>query len=528
MRSLSRQHSMKLAVSAVLAGIGLFAIGCDERAADRKAISQFEKGDWKAAASEKDASPVVNAIASGRAAEDQMAKALPAYRELVTNQILISDGMWYLSRLASTASHIQASAGYLANYNPSAALALLDKTLQQVKGDGQGAWSPANVDVQMPTLSALNTRSNQLKDSIAEIERNIADLKQKQQAATESADKLMDQSKAQKGEKSLALFRQSADARKQATALTIQMDQAQSSLVPLQQELAVVQDQITVAGEAVNIMSGHRDNIEKSWRGITAQADQRAANVAAIFARGTPERPGTIAAQATRLSELLAKQDKLATTYEQQLQDANALAKQAVSSSEKAIKEAQSIKASGSNKAANPNELYKLAVDPSTARYDQANIELSLGSHQAGRASLMATRAHVLQDVTEIAAQLKQQLPEGLDAAAAKADAEKLATGAADNLKSADALFGTVSEAPAAPAFTKRSATIGQMFASHSEALLATTQGDAAAAKQFFDQAKALRDRLAEGGEPLPSLPPSLQGSAAPANPATTPAVEKQ
>jgi hypothetical protein len=275
-------------------------------------------------------------------------------------------------------------------------------------------------------------------------------------------------------------------------------------------------------------MSGHRDNIEKSWRGITAQADQRANFVAAIFAKGTPERPGTIAAQATRLSDLLAKQDKLSTSYEQQLHDANTMAKQAVSSSEKALKETQQIKASGGNKGANPNELYKLAVDPSTARFTQAHIELSLGSQQAGRASLMSTRAHVLQDVSDIAAQLKQQLPEGLDAAAAKAEAEKLATGATENLKSADSLFGTVSEAPAAPAFTKRSATIGQMLASHGEALLATTQGDAAAAKQFLDQAKALRDRLAEGGEPLPSLPTSLQGPATPSNAATTPAVEQQ
>lgn len=519
MRWSSRQRSIRVAVSVVLAGLGLFAVGCDDRAADSAAVKQMRAGDYKAAAAEKDVSPAIAALAASRAADEQHAKALPTYRDLASNQVMLSDAMWYLARLSTTASQVQASVGYLSGYNPKQALATLDQIVQAVKGDGQQSWSPANVEVQMPTIAALTARSNQLRDQITEIQNNLTQLRQKQQSLMQQSEKLLADSNTQKGEQSLQTFRQASDTRKQATQVAIQVAQAEAALVPVQQELATVEDQAKLAGESLNVMTSHREDIEKSWRGISAQADQRASAVAAIFAASTPERPGTIPAQAARLADLLATQDKLASSYEQQLTEAASYAKTAASSADRAVKEIQLTKAPGT-KAKNPNELAKVALDPSTARFDQGHIEYSLGSYQAGRAALLATRARVLEDVAQTAGQLKQQLPQGLDAAAAKADSTKVAAEASTNLAAAADSFSNASGASPLE-YTKRSATIGQMMTLQSQALLANSQGDAATSKQYLDEAKALREQLQQSGQ-LPGLPTS----AAPAAPAA-PAVEQ-
>ncbi len=512
MRWSSRQRSIRIAVSTVLAGFGLMIVGCDQAGADANAVSYMRQGDFKAAARERDASNTIQAIAAGRAADEQLARTVPTYRELASNQVMVFDSLWYLSRLATMASQVKASAGYLSYYNPQEALSKLDSTVAAVKGNGQQDWSPADLDVQMPTIASLTNRSNPLKDGITELENQLNELRRRQQSLTQQSEKLLADSRAAKGEQALELYKQSADTRKQATEVSIQIANAEAALVPLQQQLAVVEDQIKLINESVNVMTGHRDNLERSWRGITAQADERADAVSSIFASNTPERPGTIPAQAARLSELIAEQERLASQYEQDLQEAVAFAKQAVTASDVAYKEAQQGKWKGS-KNGNPYDLMKVATNPATARFTQAHFEFAMGTYQAGRAAELDLRARVLQNVAEIARELNQPLPQSLDASTAQTQAEQASAAATDTLSSAEQLFATASEAPAAAqlSFVKRSATIGHMAALHAESLLSQTKGDAAAAKQYLDQAKAVRDQLQQSGEPLPSLPTSLK-----------------
>ena len=500
----TRQTSMRAATSAVLAGLGLLVIGCDERAADRKAISQFDKGDWVAAANEKGASPAIVALASGRATDEQLAKALPTYRDVAAHQVMIADAMWYLSRLATSAGEISASSVSLAKYDPAAALASIDKTVKDVNGNGAQSWSPAGLGVEMPTIAFLTNRSNQLKDQIVEVQGKLAELKKQQQGLADNSVKLLDESKAAQGEKSVELFRQSADARKQSSDVNVQANQAEAALVPLQQELAVVQDQMQIAGQALNVMTGHRETIDKSWRGILAQADERTKYVGAMFVRLSNERSDNIITQAARLAVLVAEQDKLSALYEQQLQEASTSAKAAVGSSEKALREAESEQIKTSvppTAAANPNELFKLALDPSTARFTEGHVQFALGTHQAGRAAQLSSRARAITGVAEIAKQIQQKLPEGLDPTPIKAESEKIADQASENLKSAEQLFVTVSEAPRAASYTKRAATIGQKVTLEASASLASTRGDAATAKGYLDKAKDLNDKLTGGAQ---------------------------
>ena len=497
----TRQHSMRAATSAVLAGLGLLVIGCDERAADRKAISQFDKGDWVAAANEKGASPAIVALASSRATDEQLAKALPTYRDIAAHQVMIADATWYLSRLATSAGKISASSVSLAKYDPAAALASIDKTVKDVKGNGAQSWSPDGLGVKMPTIAFLTNRLNQLKDQIVEVQGTLADLKKQQQGLAENSVKLLDESKAAQGEKSVELFRQSADARKQSSDANVKVNQAEAALVPLQQELAVVQEQMQIAGEAINIMTGHRETLDKSWRGILAQADERTKYAGAMFARLSNERSDNIITQAARLAVLVAEQDKLSALYEQQLQEASASARSAVGSSEKAIRESEPIKTSvPALAAANPNALFKLALDPSTARFTEGHVQLALGTHQAGHAAQLSSRARAVTGIAEVASQLQQKLPEGLDPAPIKADAEKIADQASENLKSAEQLFVTVSEA-SVPAFTKRAATKGQIVTLQASASLAATRGDAATATGYLDRAKAFEEQLTGGAQ---------------------------
>lgn len=525
MRHTFRQRAFTAAISAVLATIATGLTGCDQSSTpDGKAATSIRNGDYQAAAKEKGASPANIALAAKGAASEQYAASLPAYASLADQQVAISQKLWQINRLSLTAQRMADSARELNKYKPDAALAEIDKTVTLVRGEGQQGWTVAE-DVTLPTATTMQAKANELKDKIAEIQRTLSGLKPKHAEAVASARQLQEQSKDAKGEQAVALFKQSVDGRKQANELAIQIEQTEASLVSLEQDLAVAESQTQQYAQTIEQFAGQRDVLEKGWRGVSAQIEQRSGYAGQVYARTDDVRFGSVTLKAQELAQLSEEYAKQSQAYQQQLDGASSLARDAVSNAEKALKDMPREQTGG--KGVTPTKLAQAALNAAATRVLQGQIQYTKGTELSVEASLAALQARVAESVAQLGATLGQPVPESMnDAARAKLKTEQgeLVTKAGDVLKGAGELFDTAMQARDVAPETKRAATVGKMVALAGSARVMQTAGDAATAKQTLDEAKALRDSLLEGGA-LPSLPETLQGSA-PAKPATP--VEQQ
>lgn len=511
----SRHHALKIAVGTVVTAMGITA-GC-ERAADTAAMKFVEAGDYRAAAAENKAIPAIAKVANSLAADSTYYPATATYQSLAGTQMEAAGELWRLNTVAIIADQMAASSQYLLKHNPQAAIAAIDTTVNQIQSKDSAAWVAGDTGVEVSTIFASQTQVDQLKDKIAELERQLAALQQKRQQTTQQSIDLMNKSEQAKGAASVDFFRQASELRKQASGLVVRSQDIENQLLPLRQDLAQVQASAEVVAQLPDIMAGHRDMVERSWRGINSQADQRLNAATAVFSRG--ERTGGVMDHANKVAALLVQQDAQAATYEKQMQEAIGYAKAAVTAAENALRQAGTAGAGGS-----PAKVLVAAMDPATARFTQAHMELALGSEKGGRAELLASRARTAQSVADVAKRLNQPVPEVLEPQAAATAKQQAAQEAAETLKSAVELYANAAQAGSVPVYTRHAADIGQMTALHASALVAMAQDDAATAKQYMDQAIEIRDRLAIASESLPSLPASMRNGI-PA-PAVAPAFE--
>lgn len=517
MRSVSRHHVVKATFAMALATVGIVSMGCDAKEADRKAVSQYKQGDYKAAAKGA-ASPVVQALAARAAANQDLAASLTTFRDLNVSQLHVADALVSLNRLASQATIIYNASAALSGLDPAKSIQTIDNTVQQVKGDNAATWSPVDTDVQIATLAAAAARTNELKDQKAEIERNIAALTQQRDAASADSAKLMAESEAAKGESALQSFRKAVDARQQATSLDIQVKQATASLIPIDQELAEIAAQSKVSAETLGILASFKEQLEWNWRNVQKEASVQAQIAASIFGKGPDDKGGTIVARAARLADLTADQDKLAAQYEEQLKSAASYAKDSVSATEKAFREVGAARSK-----AGADGLASFALDPSFSRFGQGYADFTLGASKLAQASLAAAKTRAIANVAEIGKTVNQKLPDNLNADTAKKQLDTAIADGSEGLKSASEVFGNVADTASFPDL-KKDAQIGQIYALDVTGLLLSNSlipSDLENSKKAFDEARALRDKLVESGGKLPAVTPSLQGGA-PATPASS------
>lgn len=531
MRLTIRHQAFKAAISAVLASTAIGLVGCDTRnTPDGKAAQKILNEDFQAAAKEKGASPSITALAAKVAASEQVASALPAYANLADQQIVISQKLWQIGRLNLTAERIGASAGELTKYKPDAALAELDETLALVKGGTQKEWMAAE-GVSLPAAATSMANANALKDKIAETQRTLAQLNQQHDQLAEGARQLMEQSNSASGEQAVKLFKQSADTRKQAGGIAVQIEQTEASLVPLQQDLKVAEDQAQQSAQTVDLFTGQRDAIEKGWRGVAAQMEQRTGYAGQVYSKLDDAQFASVSVGARELAQLTDEYAKQSQTYLQQLDAAGALVRDAINNAQNALKEIPRSQAGA--RGPTVATLAQMSLDPSATRVLQGQIQYGIGSEFGAQASLSAFESRIADKVAQVGAALKQSIPESMnDAARAKLKTEQgeQLKKAGESLKAAGETFDTAMQAMATSPDTKQAATIGRMITLADSASVMQTAGDTANAKQALDEAKALRDSLLQAG-PISGLPDSLQGAApaapAPAAAPTTGAVEQ-
>ena len=511
----SRQLIIKMAAASIILSLGGTMVGCDRDEADIRAASAIKNSDYQAAAREKQASPMLVALAARAAANNQYAATLPDSHKLTDQQLAISQSVLFLGRESQRVRRTVDSSNALSKYDPQQAMGQADQAAEQVKGGSAASWSPANTDAAIPTISALTATTNKLKDQIAEIERTLADVTRQRDTLAEQALQLMVQSNAATGQQSVDLYKQSADARKQIADLEVRIEQTQVSLVPLKQDLAVAEDQSKIAADVVASMGKVKDGMAYGWRGVSAEQGKRTELAQGWFGTKETKDANTVAGQAAVLGDLMNNYRAQSTKLQQGIDQAIGFAKEGSASSDKAYKMLSTriqARASESSPLVDALKNMQQTADPAGAKFTQGTLELASGTVDEQLTAVYASQGAMADAVADAAKAVEQPVPEAVkgdtlkqNLAGASDKAQSILKGAATQFQSAASNSQTVN----APAL-KRAATIGNMSSQFASAVTAGAAGDSGMAKQFLDQVMLLRDSLKDTG-PLPSLPERIQ-----------------
>lgn len=513
MRRISQNRTTRVATRCLLPLV-LAAGGCDllqdpEVAADQRAADAVRRGDYQAAAQEKNASPAVAALAQQLAARENYADAVVICRQLDENELAIAKALWDIGRMADQAQFLAHSSTALSGYNPQKAITNIDRMIKQVQGGQSAQWSApaASSTVPLPTIAATEQNAKQLKDRLDEMQRQLQSLQQQRISLLQRAQQLKEQSNTASGRQSVELYKQAADTTRQAEDVNIRIEEVQAALIPLQQDLAVAEEMLRVSSKTLEVMTGHRESIEKGWRGVQAQADERLKAAGALFSADATHQ-ASVLSRSRQLNQLLADRQSAGENYEQAIQSSLQHAQAAVSSAESAARPLTS--GARGERGVTPRKLALLTLDPAGARFSQGRTAFSLGDYQLAQTQLTAMRARVAEKLQQTAQTLNQKLPEGFDPAALTTELQQRITQTAESLKSADEQFATVIESPLASDHLRDIAQIGRMVTLHASAVTARIANDPAAA-EHLTSAKAIRDALAEKGVAMPALAAELQ-----------------
>jgi hypothetical protein len=401
----------------------------------------------------------------------------------------------------------------------SAAIAGSDDKPDWVKTDGGNLASVAATD---KAVAALQGQVSQLEEQIKSASDQRNDLMAK-------SDQLTEQSKREQREKSVDLFTQGADARKQAADLAAKIDQDDSRLARTKADLAVQMAQQDALKAAAVAVDARKSSVNESWAAIEAQITAIKAHSGTLIGDSTDapvptKGPATINGKSAELVKLVKANKvvrdeavnhynnaigfygdalKRATDLNAKLSDPTHLG--AMDRQERADRDAWTIE--------------KDAADPAQFRYLQASAQLDLAEFYAGasnEAKAVASLGSTMKPVLDAAG---QPVPTGLDDF--NGDMSKAVT---DQQKLADAAFKDAVENlsnvtdGAAPPELKHGAYVSAMLAQYGWSLLASSAGDATGAAKHLSEAGTAQANALQGGA-LPAMLPADLAAAAPAAP---------
>ena len=427
---------------------------------------------------------------------------------------------------------------------------VLDALKQQATAVAGSEDKPDWVKTQSDNLTATAATDK----AVAALQGQVQQLQQQVKAETDQrndllaqADKFAQDAGREQHQRSVDLFVQGADARKQAADLGVKIDQDNDQLAQVQADLAVQmaeQDGLKSAGKGID---SRTSAVNDSWTAIGEQIKAIKAHSAAQMGDafdvppagrgGTPMIPRTINAEAAELAAVV-KRNKgvreeaethynaaadfyndamgLATRLKTQLGDATHLGSER---QDRADREAWTDE--------------KAALDPALYRFLRATAQVDLAefhARAAGEARAVADLAAGVKPVLDTAG---LTVPVGLDdptggaGTSAQSD-QKLAVA---GFKDATEGLTDVSEGSDVPPELKQGAIVQAMLAQYGWSLLASGAGDAQEAATHMATAKTDRDNAVNEGAPLPAilptalaLPAAAAPGAAPAMPAAAPA----
>jgi len=177
------------------------------------------------------------------------------------------------------------------------------------KGDN-GVWVAGTAPI--PSLDAVKQREKDLQKQIDDLTHQRDDLNAKRTQALADAAKFGQQADSTSGKESVGFYTQASNQRKEAADNETKIQDIESQIVPLQQDLAVVQLQEKATGDIITGFSDQTQQMDNGWKAVQSRIDdgtafskslvEGGAGTEAAGAAGTPgATPRNIAALATDL-----------------------------------------------------------------------------------------------------------------------------------------------------------------------------------------------------------------------------------
>ncbi len=545
MDALSRQKSLMAATGAVIAMLGL--VGCEKLQsssveADRAAVAAIAKGQLDAAAAEKGASPAIRTTVRANQSTQRYAEGVVAYSNVLDARLNATRLGWQATRLASMASQNLDSAHDLSQYDPAPSLLKADEVIGSIRGaSDKMTHTVAGVD--MPTLTAVEANIEKLNADIGTVEKQVAELKVEQQQLSQKSQDAQARARDLKGQPAVDAYKQAADATKQASDTAVKIELAQAKLVPLQQDLAVAQEQKTVLTASVAQVDSLKAKLNEGWDAIGTEKGTRT-KIAETLIGKSPERNRVNLVTTVKDIEAVGRDgEKEIGKSEIAFKGAVDSAHEASAASALAAKRAGDLLAG--SRGTSQEVVFKAmqgTFSPNSLKANEAVADYSLARVYADQASLLKTREGALNELASTAGRVNYSVPTDLPAAKQIATDQKEAAGkAAASLKRADENLSALDQLLQSGAGDiKQTVAVGRMMTLLSASEVARdmgnnekAKGDAAKAKSYFDEAdgyvaeaKTIRLALAPEAK-LPELPAPLNIGQAPA-PAPAPVTPVQ
>lgn len=405
-------------------------------------------------------------------------------------------------------------------------------------GSDSATWIAADSGA-IPSQAGADAQLAALQQKIDDLTKQQADLTAQRLTAVQQAEQLRNQSETATGRKSVELFTQSSNLRKQAADLTTQLDGLAAQLTTLNQDLQVAQAQKVQLGNAIKVFAAQKDQVAANSKqtqsqiltlGQSSQGLLGVSSASTAPAADAPPSPAATEPSVAGPSDIAGLSDNMADLTSK----ADALRGKAIEYLQAAVKDyEQSGIASKNLTAAYANRLslpdahgYPQASawqrllevhNASDAKLQQAQAWLRLARVYADWAATCAAQStaakavqkavdagNLLLDGYDVKLAVPQSLnPTTLDAAFSSAHDK-----AEDAYDRADKLLHDVIGAPATNPLTKSArdtARALQVVADYGRSQFEAAVGDSVNSSKWLNDAKRSRDAMVADNIPLPS-----------------------
>jgi hypothetical protein len=444
------------------------------------------------------------------------------------------------------ADNIRAAA--LAKYEPSALQAAVAQKQADVKGsDDKPDWYKS-ADAALPSLSADDKQAADIQTQISQLQDTIKSETDQRNQLIEQADKLTEQSYHEQKEKSVDLYIQGSNARKQAADLTVKLNQDNVTLTRAQADLAVRNGQHESLTATIKAFDDKSAFFAKDWTDVQAMIAQlndqskkylgddpvdvpkKDAKTGEIAADNKTD--NTIAWKSAAIAVLAAENHNLRAEAEPHFNSAKSFYQTAGELAQKLLVDIKDKEAKKADPESNPDALAwdveKDALDPSSYRFLEADVDMQKASFLTQAAAEDKVRLDLLERMKPLLTAAQLTVPPKLDDAdgSIALQMKNSLTSADESYKNATELLSSISEGIGAPE-QKSAAQVQLIFAQYGWASLLAAQGDAQKSAEHINYARNAVAAATTDGATLPSLPAELMepaaGGTTPGAPSSTP-----
>jgi hypothetical protein len=533
-----------------VAPVALLLAGCDTDSgkADKTISAQLDQATVQMSGSETDrtsanhdlgdaarettASSPVQLRAKSLLADSELQLAQGMTRQIATNSVQIERLAREIDLLGNQIQSNNKTITAMTKADPGP----LQDALSQKKADVTGSdakpdWFKSDSGT-LASLAADDAALRDLQGKIGQSQDTIKSESDQRNQLLDQADKATQQSQHEQKQKSVDLYVQGSNARKQAADLTVKIDADNATLASQQADLTVLQGQQDSLNSALKAFDAKGAQIDSDWKQVQAEQIELTEDSRKILGDDpvtppTYNRTGDLPTDATigsKASAIFA----LAKKNHDLRGDAESHFNSAIEKYSESAAQANSIKADLGSLAAKadsqrPDQVAyqqeQAAFDPATYRFLQADAQLQAAEFYAATASEAKVRLDGIDRLKAIITDARLSLPATLDDSDGSiADQLKKAQQSArEAFKNASDLLGNLADGSAPPEI-KSGAEIQQIFTQYGLYLLEQSTGDPADAQDaaaHLSAARAAVSTAVSDGLTLPALPAELSASPA-------------